>query len=281
MIDLEHDLPGHLVHAQGAPLFYRDLGLGQPLLLLHAGIADGRMWRPQWDALGDLYRLIIPDLKGFGRSPLPNNPFVYHEDLAILVDHLALGSVWLVGTSFGSRVGLDFYLTHRDRVRGLILVSPVIGGFEPDSEMRAFGREEDRLLAAGDLSGATELNMRMWLDGPRRAPGQVDPALRLAVAAMQLHAFQIPLPEYADVIALDPPALGRLDEVRVPTLIIAGALDVGAVLDHAQLLADAIAGASLEILEGTAHLPNLEKPAHFSALIDNFIEHTESLAPDH
>lgn len=272
---LEHDPTGRLVHAQGAPLFYRDLGFGLPLLLLHAGIADGRMWEPQWNSLGDLYRLIIPDLKGFGRSPLPNNPFAYHEDLAILSDHLALDPVWLVGVSFGSRVGLDFYLTHRDRVRGLVLVSPVIGGFEPDQDMRAFGQEEDRLLEAGDLAGATELNMRMWLDGPQRSPGQVDPALRSTVAAMQLQAFQMPLPENADVTALDPPALSRLEEIRIPTLVIAGALDVPAVLDHARSLAGTIPGASLEILEGAAHLPSMEKPAHFSALIHGFIERSE------
>jgi 3-oxoadipate enol-lactonase len=92
--------------SQGEPLFYRVYGQGRPLLLLHAGIADGRMWQPQIEGWGQIFRLIIPDLRGFGRSPIPNGPFSYQADLVALLDHLEVGPVWLVGTSFGSRVAL-------------------------------------------------------------------------------------------------------------------------------------------------------------------------------
>jgi pimeloyl-ACP methyl ester carboxylesterase len=158
--------------------------------------------------------------------------------------------------------------------RGLVLVSPVVSGFEPDEAMQAFGREEDRLFEAGDLQAATELNMRMWLDGPQRSADQVDPQVREAVAAMQLHAFQMPEPEKAAVINLDPPAIHRLDEIQVPSLIIAGTLDVPAIVSHAQSLAQAISGSQLELIDEAAHLPSMEQPALFNEKVQQFMAHS-------
>ena len=257
--------------SQGEPLFYRRYGQGTPILLVHAGIADGRMWQPQIDSWRQSYHLILPDLRGFGRSLIPNGPFSYHQDLVGLLKHLEVGPVWLIGTSFGSRVALDLYLDHPELVSGLVLVSPVISGFEPDETMQAFGREEDRLFEAGDLQAATELNMRMWLDGPHRSAGQVDPQVREAVAAMQLHAFQLPEPEKAAVINLDPPAIHRLDEIQVPGLIIAGALDIPAIVSHAQMLAEQVSGAQLKLISEAAHLPNMEQPLLFNDTVQHFI----------
>jgi 3-oxoadipate enol-lactonase len=263
--------------SQGEKFFYRSYGQGLPILLLHAGIADGRMWQPQINSWGQDFHLIVPDLRGFGRSPIPNGPFSYYEDLVALINHLDVKPVWLVGTSFGSRVALDLYLAHPDLVRGLVLVSPVVSGFEPDETMQAFGQEEDRLFEAGDLQAATELNMRMWLDGPHRSPDQVDPQVREMVAAMQLQAFQMPEPENAAVIELDPPAINRLNEVRVPTLIIAGLLDVAAIVSHAKMLAQAITGAQLELVSEAAHLPNMERPILFNAQVQQFIARADNL----
>jgi pimeloyl-ACP methyl ester carboxylesterase len=239
--------------------------------LVHAGIADGRMWQPQIDSWSQAYHLIVPDLRGFGRSPIPNRPFSYHQDLVELLKHLEVDPGWLIGTSFGSRVARDLYLAHPELARGLVLVSPVIGGFEPDETMQAFDQEEDRLFEAGDLAAATELNMRMWLDGPQRRPDQVDAQVREAVAAMQLHAFQLPEPEEAAVIRPDSPAIKRLDEVRVPTLIIVGMLDVAAVIRHARMLAEQISRAQLELMAKAAHLPNMERPLLFNETAQHFI----------
>lgn len=260
--------------SQGEPFFYKRYGQGVPMLLLHAGIADGRMWQPQIDSWSQAYHLIVPDLRGFGRSPIPNRSFSYHQDLVGLLKHLEVGPVWLTGTSFGSRVALDLYLDHPELARGLVLVSPVVSGFEPDEAMQAFGREEDRLFEAGDLQAATELNMRMWLDGPQRSADQVNPQVREAVAAMQLHAFQMPEPEEAAVIRPDSPAIKRLDEVRVPTLIIVGMLDVAAVIRHARMLAEQISRAQLELMAKAAHLPSMEQPALFNEKVQQFMAHS-------
>jgi len=263
---------------QREQLFYREIGAGRPLVLSHAGIADSRMWRPQLEPLGNSFRLIAPDLRGFGDSPYPNGPFVYHEDVAGLIAALDLGPAWLVGVSFGSRVALDLCLADPALVRGLVLVSPAVAGFDLGPEVAAFGREEDRLLESGDLQGATELNLRTWVDGPHRSAGQVNPEMRAAIGQMQLLAFQAPEPENAEVVVPEPAAAERLDEVQIPTLTIAGDLDIPAVVKQASILAGVIDGARLEIMPGTAHMPTMEAPTTFNALVVEFVEKFEGRA---
>ena len=198
--------------------------------------------------------------------------------MAGLIAALAVAPVWLVGVSFGSRVALDLYLAYPQLVCGLILVSPTLSGFDLGSEIEAFGREEDRLLDIGDLEAATELNLRVWVDGPNRPADHVDPGLRAAVGEMQLRAFQVAVPANAEVNALKPAAAGRLGEVHVPTLVIAGEQDVPAVVKQAKKLADAIDGARLEIMAGMAHLPTMEAPESFNTLLRDFVGWAEGRA---
>ena len=165
-----------------------------PLLLLHAGVADSRMWDTQVDALALSFRVLRCDLRGYGRSPLPDGPFAYHEDVHALLSATGLDTVWLVGASFGAEVAVDYALTHPERVRGMVLAFPNVGGFEPSAAVKAFGGREEALLEARELEVATELNMRMWVDGPHRARDEVDGHVRATVAGMQLRAFKQPLP---------------------------------------------------------------------------------------
>ena len=165
------------------------------------------------DALGRRFFLIAPDQRGYGQSPIPNGPFSYHEDVAALIEGLDHDAVWLVGASFGGRVAIDFCLAYPEKVRGLVLVAPVVSGFVGSEAMAAFGEEEDRLLEAGDIDGATELNMRMWVDGPFRSEEQVSQEVRARIAEMQFQAFQAPIPDKAEVIEPGGPATQQLEKI--------------------------------------------------------------------
>jgi pimeloyl-ACP methyl ester carboxylesterase len=255
----------------GTPLFLREHGKGMPTLLLHAGIADGRMWAPQLAGLGDKLRLIMPDLWGYGQSSIPNRPFAYHQDMAALLDALAVPTAWVIGVSFGSRVGLGFTLAYPARVRGLVLISPLLDGLNTSQALASFDAEEERLLESGDLAGATELNLRTWVDGPHRSPDQVDPGVRAAVARMQMAAFRVPVPEEARVIHLAPPAGARLHEIALPTLILVGELDVEDVREHAQVIARTIPNARLERIPATAHMLTMEAPQAVNRLVAEFV----------
>ena len=112
---------------------------------------------------------------------------------------------------------------------------------------------------------------RMWVDGPKRTPEQVDPTVRRRVHDMQYHAFTIPIPEAAEEIELQPPAITRLEEVSVPTLVMVGDYDTPDKLAMAQKLAGEIPGAQQVVIPGVAHMVNMEKPEEFNRVVLDFV----------
>ena len=256
---------------QGARLYYEIAGQGAPLLLLHAGIADSRMWDEQFAIFAQHYRVIRYDLRGFGKSEVPAQPFSYVEDIAHLLDFLRIEKAALVGASFGGKVALDFTLTHPEGVSVLILVAPSVGGATPPPEVLQFNADEEAALEHGDLVAATEINLRMWVDGPKRTPEQVDPQVRERVSIMQHHAFTVPIPETAEELDITPPAINRLNEVSVPTLILVGDYDIPEKLSITERLAREIPDAKQIVIPGVAHMVSMERPEAFNQAVLDFL----------
>lgn len=257
--------------AQGAPLYYEVAGQGPALLLLHAGVADHRMWDQQFAVFVRHYQTIRYDLRAFGKSQLPAGPFANYEDPAALLQHLGIKKAHVIGASFGGRIALDFALAHPEMIDSLILVAPDIGGYPPSEEIQRFGKEEEALLEKGDLEAATELNLRMWVDGPLRTPEQVNPLVRQKVYDMQYRAFTASIPEGVEEISLDPPAAERLAELHIPTLVFVGDHDVPQKLTLAQELTTQISGAQQVIVPGVAHMVSMEQPELFTDTVLEFL----------
>ncbi len=255
----------------GASLYYECAGQGHPLLLLHAGIADSRMWDEQFPLFVQRYRVIRYDLRGYGQTRLGPGTFANHEDVTALLNALDAPRAHIIGVSFGSAVALDFTLAHPDRVSSLVMVAPGAGGVEPSERIRQFIQDENALLEQDDIAGATELNLRLWVDGIHRTPEQVNPTVRQRVYDMQYHAFTIPMPEGIEEEELQPPASMRLSEVRAPTLVVIGDLDLPEKLELAAQLASAIPNARQHIIAGTAHLPSMEQPDEFNRVVLDFL----------
>lgn len=226
--------------AEGAKLYYEVAGTGHPLLLIHAGVADSRMWDDQFALFAQQYRVIRYDLRGFGKSEVPAGQFSNPEDIVNLLHFLQVQKTYIVGISFGSRVALDFTLSYPHMVDALVLVAPSVGGYPPSEDVQRFNAEEDAALARGDLAAATETNLRMWVDGPKRTPKQVNPEVRERVRIMQHHAFTVPIPEGAEELSLTPPASTRLAEIHVPTLIVVGDYDIPGKLTTSEQLTQEI-----------------------------------------
>ncbi len=255
----------------GARLYYEIRGQGYPVLLLHAGVADSRMWDHQFAVFGRHYRVIRFDLRGFGQSNLAPGSFSYHEDVASLLDFLGIEKAYVVGQSFGGSVAIDFALAYPHRVDALVLGAPNVGGHEFSGEILCFEAEEEDALERGDLEAATELNLRMWVDGPHRKPEDVDPAIREVVRAMQLQAFSVPVPEGVELRPLVPEAITRLGEIQVPTLVIVGDQDVAEFLELSDVVTAGIKGARKVVITGVAHLPNMESPEEFNRIVLGFL----------
>ena len=249
-------------------------GRGDPLVLLHAGIADRRMWDPQWAAFAGRYRVIRYDARGFGESGPPDGPWAHHRDLAGLLDELDIRRAHLLGASLGAGTAVELALDRQAAVASLVLVAPGGALFtEPTAELRDLWRAEGAAVRAGDLDAAVEVNLRGWVDGPQRPPSAVDPETRAAVAAMQRRAFEVATwdDEAAPEEALEPPAGQRLGELSLPVLALAGDEDQPIVTSVARRIRDEVAGARVETWPGVAHLPSLERPDAFERLVLDFL----------
>ncbi len=132
------------------------------------------------------------------------------------------------------------------------------------------GNAVDAAVAAAEVAEAVELELRMWVDGPRRTPDQVDPTVRERVREMDAALFAAP--DEGEPEALDPPAVDRLGEVRAPTLVVTGDLDDPNIVRAGAALAAGIPGAARAVLAGTAHLPNLERPRAFNRRVLAFLD---------
>ncbi len=258
---------------RGARLYYEVRGTGEPLILIHAGIADGRMWDRQLAVFAGRYCTVRYDRRGFGRTVVEERvPYSHHEDLRALLDVLGAERAILVGCSMGAKTAIDFALEFPERTRALVLVAPTVGGFEPDVDPP---EELDELVAAdeaGDLERLSELEVRMWVDGPYRDPGSVDPVVRDLVLDMNLIALKNEASGVGDQRSLEPPAVNRLPEIRVPTLVIVGDLDRPETVASAHLLEERLPNARKVVMPGTAHLPSMERPEEFNRVVLRFLD---------
>jgi len=262
------------VRLNGAELHAEWAGDGPALLFLHAGIADSRMWNVEFQAFAGSHRVIRFDTRGFGRSAMPPGRFAYHDDVAAVLQAAGCGSATVVGCSFGGNIAVDTYLASPAMVERLVLVSAGLGAGDEVEEMQRFGEEEEALLEKGDLDAATELNLRMWVDGPHRQPGQVNAGVRERVRVMQLDAFRLEMPAGVERVRIEPPARGRLGEIRVPTLAVVGALDVPFILDTAQEIERNVPRAKRVLIPDAAHMVTMERPEAFGSVLAEFLAPT-------
>jgi pimeloyl-ACP methyl ester carboxylesterase len=235
------------------------------VLLLHAGIADNRMWAPQVDALESAgHRVAAPDLPGFGDAALAPGTVDYVAFAAGVLD----GPAAVVGCSFGGRIALELAVARPDLVERLVLVASALGEWQWSEEAQAGFAEEEAAIERGDLDAAAEQQARMWL-----AP-DATPEVRRLTAAMTLRSYeqQLPMEDQARATWPESPAAGRLDEIRVPTLVVVGNEDLADIKAIAAELAAGIPGARLETVEGAGHLPSLERPNELNRLLLEFLQ---------
>jgi 3-oxoadipate enol-lactonase len=255
----------------GAPYAYDEAGEGSALLLLHAGIADRRMWDDAWPMLVARHRVIRLDLRGYGETPLPDGPFVYAADAAALLGQLGVQRAHVLGVSMGAGVALDLALARPELVDRLVLVAPGLPGWEWGDAMNAFDEAETAALERGDLDDASWINVRFWVDGVQRPGGEADRSVRQRVFEMQKRAFEGDN-ENAEGGWLVSDRQSKLGEVRSPTLLIVGDLDQPDFLAMGRRMVEGIPGAQLEVMPGVAHLPPMEAPEAFSRLVLDFLE---------
>jgi pimeloyl-ACP methyl ester carboxylesterase len=251
-------------------LHFERAGHGPAVIFLHAGVADARMWEPQLEAFAADFEVIRPDIRGFGQSSLPPEPWSPLDDLAALMDDLQITQAHLVGCSMGGSIAIDFVLDHPDRVSKLVLVGSAVRGYRPREEFMHVFAEEKAAREAGDMQALNDVLMRMLLDGPERPRGYVAQPLRELFTAMNGPVLGV---DHTRAEQSHPTwnAIDRLHEITAPTLVVVGDSDLPHVLDIARLLEESIPHARKTVIHDAAHLPNLEHPDEFNQVVLEFL----------
>lgn len=268
-------LHAQMIAANGARLYVEQQGAGEPLVLLHAGIADRRQWDDQLSDFASSFAVTRYDHRGWGRSEAPAGPVAFHEDLYALLSALGIERAHVLGISMGGTFAIDFALSHPQMVSSLILVDSWLSGFSvPASEAeQAIWAAFEAALAEEQFDRANELETDLKLVGIYRTPDMVDAQTRQRLRALHRPAFD----RLAEREAMqpwlkpEPPSAERLGEISAPTLVVYGDLDVPAVPLIAAKLGSEIRNAEVVCMRGTAHVPNMEQPREFNRIVLDFL----------
>jgi pimeloyl-ACP methyl ester carboxylesterase len=248
----------------GIQIAYRDEGEGRPLLLVHAFPLSGAMWERQITSLAHYYRVIAPDLRGFGASqvvPGPTSMDQYADDLAGLLDQLELGTqrVALGGLSMGGYIAFAFLRRYRQRLDALILADTRAA---PDTEEGRQLREQNARLAEEQGPGAIADLMLPKLLSP-----QASDELRAEVRQMIEANDRASIAAALRAMAARPDSTELLATIDMPTAIIVGEEDSVTPPSDAHALYEAISASSLTVIEQAGHLSNLEAHNRFNAAV--------------
>jgi len=225
-------------------------GDGPPLVLLHPGVGDSRIWDPVRPALTASYRVIRYDARGFGRSPAPRVKFSLFADLIAVLDHYGLDQAAIVGCSQGGGSALGLVLDQPARVSALVLLCPGVPGYPwPEEEPDELEAEYERALEARDEAALAGIMRRVWAAaGPTPAVmEQLRSAARAEIAS-------------GDLQQADPPVFDRLREISVPTSLLVGDADYAPLIQANRAAAARIPGCELTVVPGMDHLPPLREP---------------------
>lgn len=256
----------------GATLAGLEQGDGLPVIFLHAGVCDKRMWLDQMQAVADAgWHAIAYDRRGYGEATSPDEPFSHLDDIEALLEALDIHAAVLVGCSMGGGLAVDFALAHPGRVIGLVLVGTSITGapWSVTAEEQAIEMAEEDAWERGDLDLLNKVQAHEWLDGPRSRSGRVGGAARALFLDMNALALNKPPLNQEEA---RPDAWSRIEEVSAPTLLIVGDEDFTALVDRHETLSETMPNAFAVVLEGAAHIPSIEKPELVNSLILQFLD---------
>jgi 3-oxoadipate enol-lactonase len=258
--------PGSFVEVEGSKLYFEECGTGsEAVVLIHDGIAHSAVWDDVWPDFCKKVHTIRYDRRGYGRTPAASTWYTEVEDLAALLRQRKVSRAVLVGSSHGGELSIDFALRYPKVVEQLVLVGAVVGGMPYSDHFLNRGMLNSQPFEKNDVAGG----LANWAkDKYLLAPGH-EAAQKRLLALLTANPQDMTHNDYARPTM---PALGRLHEIRVPTLILVGDADIPDVHAHAGAIEAGISGSKRVVISDAGHLMYLEKPAEFSRQVIGFIE---------
>lgn len=251
-----------VIGIRGSRLHYLEAGKGKPIVCFHSTPASAEFYRPQLEHFSKDYRVIAVDLRGHGESEKPRGEYrvsAFLEDYVELFEKLELEDFVLVGCSVGGIVAQLYALEHGSNLKGLVLIgSPCsrrgrdVAGFHKAVKERGW-ESVVRGLVDKQLHRDTPPDIKAWaVKEYLKTPLYVREAEEEALLA-EVHHTE------------------RVDEIAVPTLLVAGEAEEREIFEQMELMSQRIPGAEWHVVKGAAHVPNFERPAEFNAIMARFL----------
>lgn len=257
-------------------LFYETTGRGFPLVLVHGGLGDSRMWDHQFMCFSQGFKVIRYDARGFGKSEVPDKPFFPYRDLCVLLKFLNIEKAHVLGLSMGGAVAIDFALEFPHMVQSLILAAPALHGHTysegfifKGAELLALSRDEGAAAAVQALFTNPSF---AYTIPPEESQHGRKKFKQMATDFFQVFRWDVNLGQ-----TLQPSAANRISEIREPTLLTAGEKDHKENLAVVARLEDELGNAKKVLLPDTGHMVNMEKPEEFNRIVLSFLSENEKL----
>jgi pimeloyl-ACP methyl ester carboxylesterase len=261
-------LESGMAAVNGTRLYYEVQGEGRPIVLIHGGLVDRRMWDDQFDVFAKTNRVVRYDLRGYEKSDRPTAAFSHIQDLHQILMFLKIQKTAVIGLSLGGQIAIDFTLVYPEMVEVLIPVSSSMTGF-PFKSLAEFTAQHEnvaKLTQAGKQDEAVEALLKMSYFIPYVQGSDIQKRMR-PMLKDNLTTWMAPTATQWPA----PTAYERLEKIAVPTLIIVGDKDTSAILDCDEYMARKIPGARKIVIPDTAHHLNMEKPAEFNRIVLEFL----------
>ncbi|WEJ34683.1 alpha/beta hydrolase [Devosia sp. SD17-2] len=261
-----------VIKTGGAVLPGVSLGEGLPVVFLHAGVCDYRMWEQQMALAAEMgWRAIAYDRRGYGGAESPDEKFSHLDDLEAVLEALDIQAAIFVGCSLGGGLAIDYALRHPGRVIGLVLIGTSVTGapWTATQAEEAIEMAEEDAWERGDLDLLNRVQAHEWLDGPRGPSGRVGGAARALFLDMNARALsKPPLTQEEERES----AWSRVGEINAPSLLIVGDEDFTALVDRHEHLSETMPNAYALVMEGVAHVPSIERPDLINRMLEEFLD---------
>lgn len=255
-----------LARVEGGRLWYEREGEGFPVVLLHPGLWDARIWDDQFDEFARHHDVLRYDLRGYGRSDRPEGPYSDLRDLQYLLGELGIDRCALVGCASGAQLALDYALAHPEAVDAIVPVAPALTGYRwRDRGIDVLVEQVDRAVRTGDLSQAMDIELAVWAPLSSAHPPS-DGRVR-SIAMENAHVLRLD----DSLLETPPPAVTRLGDIDAATLVVVGDHDLEETHAIADLLSSAIPGAQKRVIANADQLVNVGRPDRFNRVVLDFL----------
>ena len=250
---------------RGTRLYYEVFGQGPPLVFLHAGLADSRMWDSQVEYFSRDYTVVRLDTRGYGKSDAPTGPYSPAQDVFALLQFLKLDRSCIIGLSMGGTEAIDVVAAHPEAVSCLVIVAGSPAWLQYSEAM---GKRGEAIAAAAREKGAASM-VAGWLNDPMlvvaRTQPRVERQIRTFLGQNVSGILALPFVRSPNI------PVPKLSDFKVPTLVMVGDRDVPEIVQRAHLISREIPDAKEVVIKNADHMVNLEKPREFNRALASFL----------